>query len=168
MSGKNYDAGKEGEKSSWNVMETKGFYRPKTSKSRERTNIKEAFLMLGKQIEPRAFDLIDAKHQSLLGDPDKILAAICEGDFVLYELKTAGAKRKSDIGKRFKKLGFTITANEEHNHSVLGDDGFKFIFLNLKTDECMCLNYSDFYERSRVYLTKSIFVDEEITNGISL
>jgi hypothetical protein len=166
MSGKNYNAGKAGEKSSWEAMAAKGFYRPTSGKkSKERANITKAFSMLGKDIKPRGFDLIDARYQTYLNDPNKIATLISDGSFILYELKTAGAQRKKDLKENFNGLGFTLTANEKHNHSVLGDDGFKFIFLDLKTYDCICINKSDFYTKCRRYSTESIFVNEEISNG---
>lgn len=159
--GKNYNTGKHGEKSSWEIMEGKGFYRPV---KKERANIVKAFALAGKSIESRGFDLIDAGYSSSLNDP----ASISAEDLILYELKTAGRKRKTALKENFNGLGFTLTANEEYNHSVLGDEQFKFIFLDLKTNNCMCCSYSDFYEKARVYPTKSIFVKEEILDGIMI
>jgi len=169
MNGKNYDSGKENEHNSWDIMEKKGFYRPKTEKkSKERANIAMAYSMLGKNIEPRGFDLVDIKYKAALDDPNKISALILEGKFVLYELKTAGAGRRTPLKENFNGLGFTLTENEKHNHSVLGDDGYKFIFLDLKTNECICVNYLDWHANCRIYATWSVFVNKEILSGVSL
>jgi hypothetical protein len=161
LSGKNYNTGKEGEKSSWDIMAEKGFYRPT---KKERSNIAKAFAMVGKSIEWRGFDLVNAGHALSLNDPTRVPV----DSLILYELKTAGRNRKAALKANFHGLGFTLTANEEHNHSILGDKQFKFIFLDLKTGNCLCCNYSDWYDRSRVYLTKSIFVTQEVPNGVVL
>jgi hypothetical protein len=157
----NYDTGKQGENSSWEVMAAKGFYRPTKD---ERKTIAAAFAAQGKTIAPKGFDLVELHWRP----PLKSGMTIAADKMVLYELKTAGAKRKTSLKSNFNGLGFTLTANEEHNHSVLGDSQYKFILLDLKTHDCLLCTKDDFYSRARIYPTKSIFITEGIPNGSRL
>jgi len=139
----NHEAGKKGEKASETYMNTLGYTRA-NKKIREETE--EKYKKEGILIEKSGFDYIKASE---MNDPLP----------TLYELKTAGANRKTEVGDDWKGLGFTYTQKEEHNASVLGEK-YKFIFLDLKKQRHIFLSEGDFLkdDHARIYPTKSIFI----------
>jgi len=158
---KNYDQGKKNEKNSWSVMEGKGFVKP-TPKQKE--NIKHALASAGKPIKGRGYDLVRAELLPFL--EDKNFARLNVDRIVLYELKTAGVKRETPLKEDFANFGFTYSGNEEYNHRTLGNEQYKFIFLNLVTEEARLLDESDWKPHARLYPTTSVFVDEPIGGQI--
>ncbi len=154
---KNYNQGKKNEKNSWSVMEEKGFVRPTP---KQKKNIKLAFESAGKPIKGRGYDLVRSELLPFL--EDKNLARLHVDRIVLYELKTAGVKRKTPLKEDFANFGFTYSGNEEYNHCTLGNEQYKFIFLNLATEEARLLDESDWKSRARTYPTTSVFVDKPV------
>ena len=154
---KNYDQGKKNEKNSWSVMSAKGFVKPTSEQKR---NIEFAFESVGKSIKTRGYDLIHIDTVPLI--KDKSTSKKWVKKLVLYELKTAGANRKEPLKKDFANFGFTYSGNEEYNYHTLGNEQYKFIFLNLATEEARLLDESDWKPRARLYSTTSVFVDKPI------
>ena len=153
-SGENYNTGKQAEQDSWGIMADYGYIRPNPF---QRKNIIRAFHALGKAVSKTGFDLIERKYGEHVNDPERLKVIIHE--LVLYELKTAGAKRKSVVAENWKGLGFTLTSAEKNNATLLGEN-YKFIFLNLKTKNMNVYAMEDFFddERANIYPTYSIFI----------
>ena len=139
----NHEAGKKGEKASETYMITLGFIRADKKIRRE---AEEKYKKKGILIEGSGFDYIKASE---MNDPLP----------TLYELKTAGANRKTEVGDDWKGLGFTYTQKEEYNARVLWEK-YRFIFLDLKKQRHVFLSENDFLKdaRARIYPTKSIFI----------
>jgi hypothetical protein len=155
---KNYDQGKKNEKNSWSVMSKKGFVKPTSEQKR---NIEFALESVGKPIKTRGYDLIHIDVVPLI--KDKNLARLHVDKIVLYELKTAGVKRETPLKEDFANFGFTYSGNEECNYHMLGSEQYKFIFLNLATEEARLLDESDWKPYARLYPTTSVFVDKPIS-----
>jgi len=154
---KSYNTGKQNENDSWSVMREHGFARP-TPKQRE--NLVAAYFMKGKTLKPKGFDLIKESDVEATNSLHKLLKTI--DNIELFELKTAGKKRKKAIGEDWSGLGFTLTSSERHNAETFGNN-FKFIFLNLKNNSIHKCSLKDFFlpEVSNIYPTWSIFIKKE-------
>ena len=155
-----YDVGKQGEADSWSVMREYGYVRPTPQ---QRRNIVAAYAHLDKEIKAKGFDLIKASDSPLVDDV-KLLTKDVES-LKLYELKTAGKKRKSPVKDNWAGLGFTLTGAEKHNAETLGDN-FKFLFLNLKNNAMHQCNLEDFFasEVANTYPTWSVFITKGLTD----
>ena len=156
-----YEAGKQGEQDSWEVLCELGYIRP-TPKQRD--NIVSAFAHHGKIVNPRAFDLIKKGEEGLLNNRSELIKSIpTKGCPTLFELKTAGKDRRKNIGEDFTGLGFTLTQKEKENAETLKSN-YKFLFLNLKTKKHKICNLQDFFNEavSRIYPTWSIWVTAAI------
>ena len=160
MRGKRYSTGKNNESDSWSVMHTYGFVRPTPE---QRKNLVAAYSSVGKTLKKKGFDLIRESDTETISDPQKLLEAI--DNIELFELKTAGKKRKAKVGEDWSGLGFTLTNSDRHNAETLGDN-FKFIFLNLKNNNLYECSLEDFFfsEVSNIYPTWSIFIKKGLTN----
>ena len=155
-----YDVGKQGEADSWLVMRTYGYIRPTPQ---QRRNIVAAYASVGKEVKAKGFDLIRASDEFLVDDVEQLTK---EAERLkLYELKTAGKKRKSLVKDNWSGLGFTLTGAEKHNAETLGDN-FKFLFLNLKNNAMRQCNLEDFFssEAANTYPTWSVFITKGLTD----
>ena len=154
-----YDIGKKGEADSWSVMRTYGYVRPTPQ---QRKNIVAAYESAGKEIKAKGFDLIKASDLPLV-DNVELLTKDVES-LKLYELKTAGKKRKAPVKDNWKGLGFTLTGAEKHNAETLGDN-FKFLFLNLKNNAMHQCKREDFFSSgvANTYPTWSVFITKGLT-----
>ena len=158
--GDNYNSGKVGEKDSWEVMRDNGFVRPTPT---QRKNLEKVFSEVGKKFSKKGFDLLDARDIQSINDLEKLRQSI--NDIKVYELKTAGRNRKSEVSDNWKGLGFTLTSSEKINSDSLGNQ-YKFIFLNLKTNKFGIFNLSDWFNeaKSNIYPTYSVFITENLTS----
>ena len=93
MNGDSYDKGKVNESLSWRVVRKRGLVRPTNE---QRKNIVDAFSSIGKQIGKSGFDLIESAYYDAALDKTTLLGVIDK--ITLFELKTAGLKRKAKVG----------------------------------------------------------------------
>ena len=157
---KSYNAGKQNESDSWSVMRKHGFVRPTPQ---QRKNLVTAYADIGKELRAKGFDLIRESDSKTINNPSQLAEAV--ENITLFELKTAGRKRKSPVKENWSGLGFTLTGAERHNAEILKDK-FKFVFLNLKNGalrECML---DDFFSSgaANTYPTWSIFITKGLTD----
>jgi hypothetical protein len=136
-------------------LEGHGFVRPTAS---QRRNLAEAYGAAGKRIEGRGFDVVERRTADLLDDPAQLRASLDR--VVLYEVKTAGAQRKTPLGRNFGGLGFTMTEKEKQNAVALGKDHFRFIFVDLKERKFGVYCLDDFFRKdvAQIHPTYSIFI----------
>ena len=155
-----YDVGKQGEADSWSVMRKYGYVRPTPQ---QRRNIVAAYASLDKEVKAKGFDLIKASDLLLVENVELLTKEV--ESLKLYELKTAGKKRKSPVKDNWAGLGFTLTGAEKHNAETLGDN-FKFLFLNLKNNAMHQCNLEDFFasEVANTYPTWSVFITKGLTD----
>tara|TARA_R110001583_G_scaffold154682_1_gene306396 strand:+ start:92 stop:568 length:477 start_codon:yes stop_codon:yes gene_type:complete len=154
MNGDSYNKGKVNESLSWRVVRKRGLVRPTNE---QRKNIVDVFASIGKPIGKSGFDLIESTYYDAALDKTTLLGVI--NKITLFELKTAGLKRKSKVGDDWKGLGFTLTNSEKVNAELLGEQ-YKFVFLNLKNDKMNVYDIGDFFkpEISNIYPTFSVFI----------
>ena len=107
--------------------------------------------------------MLDARDIQNINDLEKLRQSI--NGIKIYELKTAGRNRKSEVSDNWKGLGFTLTSSEKINSDSLGNQ-YKFIFLNLKTNKFGVFNLSDWFNeaKSNIYPTYSVFITENLTS----
>ena len=155
-----YDIGKQNEAASWTTMRRFGFVRPTPQ---QRKNIVAAYAKHGKEVKAKGFDLIKQADVATINNVNA-LAKKAES-IKLYELKTAGKKRKSIVKENWSGLGFTLTSSEKHNAETLGDN-FKFLFLNLKNNALHECKLEDFFSSdvANTYPTWSVFITKGLTN----
>ena len=151
---KSYNAGKQNERDSWSTMCQHGFVRPTPQ---QRKNLVEAYAQVGKEIRAKGFDLIRESDSKTINNPVE--------NITLFELKTAGRKRKSPVKENWSGLGFTLTGAEKHNAETLKDK-FKFIFLNLKNGALHECKLDDFFSSgaANTYPTWSVFITKGLTS----
>ena len=151
---KNYDKGKENERDSFSVLQEQGYVKPT---SKQRKNILAAFELIGKTIKSRGYDLIREDMSSRLESTQGAVESVHE--IILYELKTAGANRKTPLKEDFRGLGFTLSDSERHNAEELGHQ-YKFVFLDLATEDFKITKLEDWFnpEAARIYPTYSVFI----------
>jgi len=151
---KNYDKGKENERDSFAILREKGYIKPT---SKQRKNILNAFKTIGKTIQSRGYDLIREDISNKLKSLKETIQIVNE--IVLYELKTAGAKRKTPLKENFRGLGFTLSGSEKQNAEELGEQ-YKFVFLDLATKDVKISKLEDWFNPkvSRIYPTYSVFI----------
>ena len=156
---KSYNAGKKNESDSWATMRQHGFVRPTPQ---QRRNLVAAYERAGKNVRPKGFDLIKESDVETINNLDQ-LAEVVES-ITLFELKTAGRKRKSPVKENWSGLGFTLTGAEKHNAEVLKDK-FRFIFLNLKNGALHECKLDDFFSSgaANTYPTWSVFITKGLT-----
>ncbi len=164
----NYNSGKKQEKEADIHMRSHGFERPS---AKQRKVIQKALLQAkGAEINTTGFDLVSSEVLPYCDDVDSLVSCIVQSglgdqsvpDLVLYEMKSAGSKRKTKVPENWKNFGFTFTQNEDYNWIELGDDGYKFIFVNMSSTPVRyrILNRAewDHDENRRSYMTRSIFI----------
>lgn len=156
--GANYGSGKETESQTWAYLDGKGFVRPNAA---QRANIVAAFRQNGVVVEKSGFDVVRAEDALYLNSVDEIQKRLKQ--LRLYEVKTCGAARKSEVTAGFKGLGFTLTQKEHHNAEVLGLC-YRFLFVNLRIGTHRECSLNDFFRegRARIYQTWSVFLTEEL------
>jgi len=155
-----YDVGKQNESDSWATMRRHGFVRPTPQ---QRKNLVAAYADVGKEIRVKGFDLIKESDAKTINNPDQLAEAV--ENITLFELKTAGRKRKSLVKENWSGLGFTLTGAEKHNAETLKDK-FKFIFLNLKNGAIRECRLDDFFSSgaANTYPTWSVFITKGLTD----
>ena len=155
-----YDTGKQNENDSWPVMRRYGYVRPTPQ---QRKNLVAAYAKHGKEVKAKGFDLIKKSDASFFDNVDMLAKKV--ENIKIYELKTAGKKRKSIVKENWSGLGFTLTSSEKHNAEVLGDN-FKFLFLNLKNNALRECKLEDFFSSgvANTYPTWSVFITKGLTN----
>ena len=164
----NYNSGKKQEKEADIYMKSQGFERPS---AKQRKVIQKALLQAkGAEINTTGFDLVSSEVLPYCDDVDSLVSCIVQSglgdqsvpDLVLYEMKSAGSKRKTKVPENWKNFGFTFSQNEDDNWIELGDDGYKFIFVNMSSTPVRyrVLNRAEWdnSENCRSYTTKSIFI----------
>jgi len=154
LKGKNYNTGKQAEKNSWEVADSLGYVRPTGP---QRKNIVAAFAKQGIEVKKNGFDLVEKEYLPYLDNAEQLSQIASK--ITLYEMKTAGRNRKTPVESDWKKLGFTLTHAEKHNASVLKEK-YKFIFLNLATNQLSVYKLEDFFneQKARIYPTWSVFI----------
>ncbi len=154
----NYGSGKIGEAETKGYLAKAGFVRPS---AKQRKNIVTAFAGHGVTVHKSGFDVVRAEDASFLDAVNEIEKRLEE--FRLYEVKTCGAARKSEVSAGFKGLGFTLTDKEHHNAKVLGPQ-YRFLFVNLRTRAHRECALTDFFldGRARIYQTWSVFLTQDL------
>jgi len=160
QSSKNYDAGKKQEKEADTYMRSQGFERPS---SKQRKVIQKAlFQTKGAEINTTGFDLVSREALSYCDDVGSLVSYIAQNQLVLYEMKSAGSRRKTKVSESWEGFGFTFSQNEDDNWIELGDDGYKFVFLNMSAAPVryQILNRAEWDndENRRSYNTRSVFI----------
>jgi hypothetical protein len=164
----NYDSGKAQEKEADAFIRTQGYERPT---AKQRKVIKEALYQTKSlEINTTGFDLVASEILPFCNDVSDLMDCIIQNemgnkvfpDLILYEMKSAGSKRKSKVSEDWKNFGFTYSQNEDDNWVELGDDGYKFIFVDMTCSppRYRVLNRAEWNneENCRSYTTKSIFI----------
>jgi len=155
-SGRNYNSGKKQEKEADIYLRSHGFIRPS---GKQKNNIVKAFAYRqGKNLRVRAFDLVEEWLGKYLDDQSKLYELVDEGSVILYELKSASATRETPINEGWEGLGFTYSSNEDHNWKVLGDDKYKFVFVDCLRQRHIILNKSDWLDNARTTDTMSVWI----------
>jgi len=149
----NYNSGKKQERDADSYLLGHGYIRPI---GKQKSNIVKTFANKGYKLKPRAFDLVD-HWVSRYWDNIKDLESMFEF-IILYELKSAGANRIKPIREDWQGLGFTYSSNEDYNWELLGDEKYKFIFVDCLRRRHLVLKKSDWINNSRSTPTWSIFI----------
>jgi len=164
MSSKNnnadsYNTGKKNEKDSKEYYTLLGFVKVNAE---QRKIIVDA-MSRRCEIDPvkmgKGFDLITASDAAAI-DEGNIESVI--QDMVLYELKTAGTKRKTPLKDGFSGMGFTVTEAEMYLSKKLGEDKYKVLLIDLKKENHLMTTMQNILPKARVYPTYSIFVNEAL------
>tara|TARA_Y100000310_G_C20611652_1_gene778302 strand:+ start:841 stop:1362 length:522 start_codon:yes stop_codon:yes gene_type:complete len=153
--GKNYNSGKRQEKEADYYLQSKGYLRPTGI---QKNNIVKAFDHMGIILKPRAFDLVEDWIIKYTHDVQKLTGLVKLGLITLYELKSASATRKTPITESWEGLGFTYSSNEDHNWKVLGDDHYKFIFVDCLRQRHIVLEKDDWLKNARTTDTMSVWI----------
>ena len=167
----NYNSGKKQEKEADIYVKQHGFCRPS---AQQRKIIKEALRVAeGIEINTSGFDLIPSDILPFCNKVGDLAACLLEKnlpegkylpDLVLYEMKSAGSARKKALGEKWKGFGFTYSENEDFNWQALGDDRYKFVFVNMQSEVShhIILHRDDWHkpEAARMIRTKSVFIKE--------
>ena len=155
-SGQDYNSGKIQEKEADQYLYSQGFIRPT---GKQKNNIVKAFAYRqGKDLKVRAFDLVEEWLGKYLDDPSKLYEFVGEGSVILYEMKSASATRKTPITESWTGLGFTYSSNEDHNWKQLGDDLYKFVFVDCLRQRHIILKKSDWLDNARTTDTMSVWI----------
>ena len=151
--GQNYNSGKKQEKEADRYLRSKGFIRPR---GKQKKNIVTAFARAGFNLKSRAFDLVEDYVSEWWDDVDKLEEKV---EWIrLYELKSASATRETPIKTNWEGLGFTYSSNEDHNWKELGDDLYKFVFVDCLRQRHIILNKSDWLDNARTTDTMSVWI----------
>jgi len=161
-SGQNYNSGKKQEKEADAYLRTQGYERPK---GKQKNNIVKAYALNGYELKSRAFDVIDSAYVDYLGDIQKLASIIKDGGLCLYELKSASATRKTPITESWEGLGFTYSSNEDHNQQLLGDERYKFIFVDCLRNKHIVLTKNDWLPNARTTPTMSVWITNPLKDS---
>ena len=161
-SGQNYNSGKKQEKEADAYLRTQGYMRPK---GKQKNNIVKAYALNGYELKSRAFDVIDSAYVDYLGDIQKLASIIKDGGLCLYELKSASATRKTPITESWEGLGFTYSSNEDHNWQLLGDERYKFIFVDCLRNKHIVLTKNDWLPNARTTPTMSVWITNPLKDS---
>ena len=161
-SGQNYNSGKKQEKEADAYLRTQGYMRPK---GKEKNNIVKAYALNEYELKSRAFDVIDAAYADHLGDIQKLASIIKDGGLCLYEMKSASATRKTPITESWEGLGFTYSSNEDHNWQLLGDERYKFIFVDCLRNKHIVLTKNDWLPNARTTPTMSVWITNPLKDS---
>ncbi len=161
-SGQNYNSGKKQEKEADAYLRTQGYMRPK---GKQKNNIVKAYALNGYELKSRAFDVIDSAYVDYLGDIQKLASIIKDGGLCLYELKSASATRKTPITESWEGLGFTYSSNEDHNWQLLGDERYKFIFVDCLRNKHIVLTKNDWLPKARTTPTMSVWITNPLKDS---
>jgi len=154
-SGDNYNKGKKQEKEADAYLRTKGFVRPI---GKQKSNIVKAYALNGYDLKSRAFDVISSQYEDKLNDVQYLTKLVRDGGLCLYELKSASATRKDPITESWEGLGFTYSANEDHNWTQLGDKRYKFIFVDCLRKRHLICKKEDWLANARTTPTMSVWI----------
>jgi len=154
-----YNTGKKNEKNSKDYYTSLGYVKVKSS---QRKIIADAmFRHFG--VDPvkmgKGFDLIAASDAAAI-DEGSVESVI--HDMILYELKTAGAKRKTSLKDGFNGMGFTASEAEVYLSEKLGEDKYKVLLIDLKKESHLITTMQNILSKARVYPTFSVFVNEAL------
>jgi len=158
-SGENYNNGKKQEKEADAYLRTQGFLRPK---GKQKSNIVKAYALNGYDLKSRAFDVISSIYESGLNDVQFLANVVKNGGLCLYELKSASAERKTPITESWEGLGFTYSANEDHNWIQLGDERYKFIFVDCLRQKHTICNKEEWLACARTTPTMSVWITKPL------
>jgi hypothetical protein len=154
-SGDNYNKGKKQEKEADAYLRTQGFIRPK---GKQKSNIVKAYALNGYDLKSRAFDVISSQYKDKLNDIQYLAKLVRDGGLCLYELKSASAERKTPITESWEGLGFTYSANEDHNWTQLGDKRYKFIFVDCLRQKHVITTKEKWLSCARTTPTMSVWI----------
>ena len=157
-SGQNYNSGKKQEKEADKYLRSQGYIRPT---GKQKNNIVKAFAsrpIFHKDLKVRAFDLVEEWLETHLDNSKDLASLALAGSLVLYEMKSASATRKTPINEGWEGLGFTYSSNEDHNWKELGDDLYKFVFVDCLRQRHIILNKSDWLDNARTTDTMSVWI----------
>lgn len=154
-SGQNYNSGKKQEKEADKYLRSQGYIRPT---GKQKNNIAKAYASSNRELKVRAFDLVEEWLGTYLDNPKELAYLAAQGSVVLYEMKSASATRKTPINEGWEGLGFTYSSNEDHNWKELGDDLYKFVFVDCLRQRHIILNKSDWLDNARTTDTMSVWI----------
>jgi len=155
--GKNYNSGKKGEKEADQYLRSAGFVRPR---GKQKSNLVSAFASRGYNLKVTAFDLVEEWVSNHWNNPKELAKVIDK--VVLYEMKSASASREKPLNENWEGLGFTYSCNEDHNWKVLGDDKYKFIFVDCLRKRHILLNKNDWLQNARTTETMSVWINKPL------
>ena len=157
-SGQNYNSGKKQEKEADKYLRSQGYIRPT---GKQKGNIVKAFADLH-HLKVRAFDLVEGWIAQYLDDVEKLIELVQGGHLVLYEMKSASATRKTPINEGWEGLGFTYSSNEDHNWQALGDELYKFIFVDCLRRRHIVLTKNEWLSNARTTPTMSVWITDPL------
>ena len=161
-SGQNYNSGKKQEKEADAYLRTQGYMRPK---GKQKNNIVKAYALNGYELKSRAFDVVSSIYESGLNDVQYLTNVVKNGGLCLYEMKSASATRKTPITESWEGLGFTYSSNEDHNWQLLGDERYKFIFVDCLRNKHIVLTKNDWLPNARTTPTMSVWITNPLTDS---
>ena len=159
-SGENYNSGKKQEKEADKYLRSQGYIRPT---GKQKGNIVKAFAG-SHHLKVRAFDLVEDWLDPLLDKVEMLTDLVAGGHLVLYELKSASATRKTPITESWEGLGFTYSSNEDHNWQALGDELYKFIFVDCLRQRHIVLTKNEWLSKARTTDTMSVWITNPLVS----
>ena len=157
-SGNNYNKGKKQESESFTYLQNVGYVNvPPGTEGKYRKNIQEAFANNNRKINQTGFDCVETWVSNIWHDVDALTKAIKENKIILYEVKPSSTTRQKPIKENWQGLGFTYTIGENNNWEALGDEFYKFIFVDCMRKRHIVLHRDDWFEtRSSPSITYSV------------
>jgi hypothetical protein len=158
-SGDNYNKGKKQEKEADAYLRTQGFIRPV---GKQKSNIVKAYKLNGYNLKTRAFDVISSQYKDKLNDVQHLADVVRDGGLCLYELKSASASRQTPIEESGVGLGYTYSDNEDENWELLGDERYKFIFVDCLRKKHTICSKEEWMECARTTRTMSVWITKPL------